>query len=65
MLAAVVNKTVAWGNLLGFTATPAMRDELWRRLQAGGVNVPRAVYDSAAGLLDRALTYEVVHFVVE
>ncbi|MDQ6635849.1 MAG: S41 family peptidase, partial [Gemmatimonadota bacterium] len=46
-----------------FVVTPAMRDELYRRLQARGVDVPRAVYDSAAPLVARALGTQVTRFV--
>jgi carboxyl-terminal processing protease len=46
-----------------FVVTPAMRDELYRRLQARGVTVPRAVYDSAAPLVSRALGSQVTRFV--
>ncbi|MFL5606018.1 MAG: S41 family peptidase [Gemmatimonadaceae bacterium] len=46
-----------------FVVTPAMRDELYQRLQARGVVVPRAVYDSAAPLVSRALGTQVTRFV--
>jgi carboxyl-terminal processing protease len=46
-----------------FVVTPAMRDELYRRLQARGINVSRAVYDSAAPLVTRALGTQVTRFV--
>jgi carboxyl-terminal processing protease len=46
-----------------FVVTPAMRDELYRRLQARGIAVPRAVYDSAAPLVSRALGTQVTRFV--
>ena len=42
-----------------FAVTPAMRDALYGRLQAAKVAVPRAVFDSAAPAIDRALGYEV------
>jgi carboxyl-terminal processing protease len=42
-----------------FTATPAMRDELYRRAEAAKLRIRRAVYDSAAQVVDRTLTYEV------
>jgi carboxyl-terminal processing protease len=46
-----------------FTVTPAMRAELYRQLQARGVNVPRAVYDSAAPLVTRALSGQLARYV--
>ena len=38
-----------------FQVTPAMRDELFRRLIAHDVDIDRATYDGAAGYLDRYL----------
>jgi carboxyl-terminal processing protease len=46
-----------------FAVTPAMRDELYRRLQARRIAVPRAVYDSAAPLVSRALGTQVTRYV--
>ena len=38
-----------------FTVQPAWRDELYRRLQAKGIEVDRALYNGAARYLDREL----------
>jgi carboxyl-terminal processing protease len=46
-----------------FAVTPAMRGELYRRLQSRGVAVPRAVYDSAAPLVTRALGAQIARYV--
>ena len=46
-----------------FEVTPAMRDELYRRLQGRGIVVERAVYDSAHTLVDRALGGQITRFV--
>ena len=46
-----------------FIVTPAMRDELYRRLQARTIIVPRAVYDSAAPLVTRALASQITRYV--
>jgi carboxyl-terminal processing protease len=46
-----------------FVVTPAMRDELYRRLRARGVTIGRVVYDSAAPLVTRALGTQVTRFV--
>jgi carboxyl-terminal processing protease len=46
-----------------FEVTPAMRDELYRRLQARKIVVERAVYDSAHTLVDRALGGQITRFV--
>jgi hypothetical protein len=40
-----------------------MRDELYRRLKARGIDVERAVYDSAQTLVSRALGAQITRFV--
>lgn len=45
-----------------FTVTPAMRDELYRRLRRRGVVLPRGVYDSAATLVTRVLAAQVARY---
>jgi carboxyl-terminal processing protease len=46
-----------------FAVTPAMRDGLYRALGQHGVTVPRAVYDSAAPFVSRALAGQITRFV--
>jgi carboxyl-terminal processing protease len=46
-----------------FVVTQAMRDELFRRMQARGVEVERAVYDSAQTLVNRVLGGQITRFV--
>lgn len=46
-----------------FAVTPAMLDDVYRRMQARGVDVPRPVYDEAAPLVRRLLAYEVERYV--
>ncbi len=46
-----------------FVVTPAMREELYRRLQARGVRVDRAVYAADTSLVDRALGSIVARYV--
>jgi carboxyl-terminal processing protease len=46
-----------------FTVTPAMRDELYRRLVARGIVLDRAVYDAATPLVDRALGAQIARYV--
>ncbi len=46
-----------------FSVTPAMRDDLFKRLQARRVPVSRAMYDAATGLVDRALGSQLSHYV--
>lgn len=46
-----------------FVVTPAMRDELWRRLAARGLKVTRTTYDEAQPLVSRILGYEIARYV--
>ncbi|MEO8562364.1 MAG: S41 family peptidase [bacterium] len=46
-----------------FVITAAMRDELYRRLQARGVTLDRSVFDAADTLVTRALTSQITRFV--
>lgn len=46
-----------------FTVTPAMREELWRRMQSRGISISRAVYDAARPTVDRLLGTEVARYV--
>jgi carboxyl-terminal processing protease len=46
-----------------FVVTPAMLDELYRRMKGRGVVVDRAVYDSAAPLVSRLLATQITRFV--
>ncbi len=46
-----------------FDVTQAMRDALWRRMQAAGIHVERARYDAAAPLVDRLIGSTVTRFV--
>ncbi len=46
-----------------FEVTTAMRAELWRRMQARGIRMDRVIYDEAAALVTRLLTYEIARYV--
>ena len=46
-----------------FVVTSGMRDALYRRLQASGIALPRAVYDSATPLVTRALGSQITRYV--
>ena len=45
-----------------FAVSPAMRDELFRRMQAHGITMARAVYDSSAVLVNRTLGGQVSRY---
>ncbi len=46
-----------------FVVTPAMLDDVYRRMQARKIDVPRSTYDAAAPLVSRLLAYEVNRYV--
>jgi len=46
-----------------FPVTPAMLNDVYHRMQARGVDVPRNIYDDASSLVSRLLSYEVERYV--
>ena len=46
-----------------FVVTPAMRDDLWRRMAARKITMDRGAYESAQQLVTRQLTYEIARYV--
>jgi carboxyl-terminal processing protease len=46
-----------------FTVTSMMLDEVYKRMQARSVDIPRSTYDGAAPLVSRLFAYEVARYV--
>jgi carboxyl-terminal processing protease len=46
-----------------FVVSSAMRDEIYKRMQKRGLDVPRSTYDAAAPLVSRLFSYEVARYV--
>jgi carboxyl-terminal processing protease len=46
-----------------FVVTPEMREEVWKRMKARGVEIPRSVYDDAEPLVSRMLGFEIARYV--
>ena len=46
-----------------FVVTPQMRDEVWRRMKARGIDIPRSVYDNAEPLVSRMIGFEIARYV--
>lgn len=46
-----------------FIVTPEMREEVWKRMKARGVEIPRSVYDDAEPLVSRMLGFEIARYV--
>jgi carboxyl-terminal processing protease len=45
-----------------FVVTEAMRDEVWRRMRQRGIDIDRGVYDAAAPLVSRLISYDVLRY---
>jgi carboxyl-terminal processing protease len=59
-IALEVKSTTRAAGMTEVRATPAWRDQLFTRLASDSVRVPRALYDSASGFVDRWLERRVV-----
>ena len=46
-----------------FVVSPAMLDELWRRMQRRGIDIDRAVYDRASPTVTRVLERDIARYV--
>ena len=46
-----------------FEVTPAMREEIWRRMIARGVDIPRSVFDEAEELVSRYIAFDIARYV--
>jgi hypothetical protein len=42
---------------------PAMREEVWNRMRARGIDIPRSVFDDAQPVVERQLAYEIARYV--
>jgi len=45
-----------------FVVTDAMRDALWQRMRQRGIDIDRGVYDAAAPVVSRLLSYEILRY---
>jgi len=46
-----------------FVVTPAMREEVWQRMKARGVDIPRSVYDDAEPRISRVIGFDIARYV--
>jgi len=46
-----------------FVVTPAMREEVWTRMKARGIDIPRGVYDDAEPLVSRLIAFDIARYV--
>jgi len=46
-----------------FVVTPEMRNEVWNRMKARGIDIPRNVYDEAEPLVSRVIGFDIARYV--
>src|SRR3982751_1284403 len=46
-----------------FVVTPAMREEVWKRMQARGIEISRSTYDQAEPIVSRAIAFDIARYV--
>jgi carboxyl-terminal processing protease len=46
-----------------FVVIPAMREEVWNRMKARGIDIPRSVYDDAEPLVSRVIAFDIARYV--
>jgi carboxyl-terminal processing protease len=46
-----------------FVVTPAMRDEVWKRMKARGIEIPRSAFDEAEPLVSRLIGFDIARYV--
>lgn len=46
-----------------FVVTPAMREEVWQRMKARGIDIPRPVYDEAEPLVSRVIGFDIARYI--
>jgi carboxyl-terminal processing protease len=46
-----------------FVVTPAMREEVWKRMKERGIDVPRNVYDEAEPLVSRTIGFDIARYI--
>ena len=46
-----------------FVVTPAMRDEVWKRMRQRGIDIPRSVFDEGEPLVSRLIGFDIARYV--
>jgi len=47
-----------------FVVTPVMRDEVWKRMKARGIDIPRSAFDDAEPLVSRLIGFDIARYVL-
>jgi carboxyl-terminal processing protease len=45
-----------------FVVTPAMREEVWKRMKERGIDIPRTAYDGAEPLVSRMIGFDIARY---
>ncbi|HEY3112748.1 MAG TPA: S41 family peptidase [Gemmatimonadaceae bacterium] len=45
-----------------FVVTPAMREEVWNRMKARGIDIPRGIYNEAEPLVSRMIGFDIARY---
>ena len=51
-------------NTPDFVVTPAMREEVWKRMQTRGIDIPRTAYDEAEPVVSRLIGFDIARYVL-
>jgi carboxyl-terminal processing protease len=54
---------VKGGTTAEFSVTPEMLEELWKRMVARGIDMPRSIYDESSRVVSHLLTYDIARYV--
>ena len=46
-----------------FAVTPAMREEVWKRMKSRGIDIPRLAFDDAEPLVSRLIGFDIARYV--
>ena len=46
-----------------FVVTPAMREEVWQRMKARGIDIERSTFDEAEPLISRVIGFDIARYV--
>jgi carboxyl-terminal processing protease len=47
-----------------FVVTPVMRDEVWKRMKARGIDIPRLAFDDAEPLVSRLIGFDIARYLL-
>ena len=47
-----------------FVVTPVMRDEVWKRMKARAIDIPRSAFDDAEPLVSRLIGFDIARYVL-